>query len=95
MHNLSAEAARSNEIKKDDARTLSIIKELWCRNYFRRNTPIYCGIWAVLINAQFLGKHVVAMEKWTEFGGKGDLMHRFIHGNWGEGSVNKLLDLSI
>jgi hypothetical protein len=35
------------------------------------------------------------MEKWVELGWNGDLMHRFIHRNWGEGFVNIFLDLSV
>jgi hypothetical protein len=35
------------------------------------------------------------MKKWVEFGWKGDLVHRFIHPNWGESFVNIFLDLSV
>jgi hypothetical protein len=68
---------------------------LWCLTFFYRNTPIGCGTQAVLINACFLGKDPLTMEKWVQFGWEGDLMHRFIHRNWGESFVNIFLDLSV
>ena len=39
----------------------------------------------------FLGKVPLTMEKWVQFGWEGDLMHRFIHRNWGESFVNIFL----
>ena len=63
--------------------------------YVFRNTPISCGTGAVSINAYFLGKDLLTMEKCAEFVWEGDLMNRLIHRSWGESFVNIFLDLFI
>ena len=49
----------------------------------------------VSINAYFLGKDVLEIEKCAVFRRQGDLMNRLIPRSWGEGFVNIFLDLSI
>ena len=68
MHNLSANGARSTGINKEDAQIYCIIKELWCLGYLYPNTPICCGLSTMLINAYFLGKEPLTVEKCVEFG---------------------------
>jgi hypothetical protein len=63
--------------------------------YLPRNTPTSCGTAAVSINAYFLGKDLLTMEKCAEFVWEGELMNRLIHRSWGEGFVNIFLDLFI
>ena len=64
-----------------------IFWELLFLTYVSRNTPISCGSGTVSINAYFLGKDLLTMEKCAEFGWESDLMNRFIHRSWGEGFV--------
>jgi hypothetical protein len=61
--------------------------------FFSKGT-IFCGTGPVLINAYFLGKDVLEIEKCAVFGWWGDLMNRLIHRSWGKGVVNIFLDLS-